>query len=475
LARHSKLVLSSSSDEDEAQEARTEKVGEGKEDFVVVRKEGIAKPLWTESEEEDELPVRKAAPRKRSRVEAESADDDEDDLPVRRRVRAGKADDESDDGDDGDTELSEDEESAPVRTPRARKSKPGKKTPSRREEEEDLEEDMAMIRESSPPPPSSILRAKSSARKDALAQLQRDRARRSKGEWPSRVISDDDEEETNDPGDALPYDEDENEDDFVVEDGPLGAPLNDIPIEFTRWASAKPKELFRHAVDFLVQARLNPAFPAGDDIYRVAWQKLDDQVQGLVGSKFSSAAWTRDFHVALHARPAKVTAAMAGWDEHCQACNRSGHTATRSIQFLGAPYARGSLEELEQDERDEEDGIVRDGQGRVVPPEATVYVVGKQCFKNAVAAHTLEHWRRDLRDEVWKRLEALGELAPERIVERDGLGAKRRREYANAVVDRMEVEGMVRELYQIYKDTIEDARNSDVSFWLYDTVLANDE
>jgi hypothetical protein len=238
--------------------------------------------------------------------------------------------------------------------------------------------------------------------------------------------------------------------------------LNEMPIEFTRWASAKPKDLFRHAVDFLVQLRLNPAFPKRDDIYRVTWQKLDDQVQGLVGSKFSSSVWKREFYLALHARPNRVTAEMNAWDENCEACGRSGHPATRRIRFFGAPYERWGLEDLEQKDEDEEAGVVRDGQGREVPAETKAFSLGKHCFQNATAAHTLEHWRRDLRDEVWKRLEGLGELAPAKILERDKLNGKKRREYANTVVDRMETAGMIKELYQVYKDTIEQARTTKV-------------
>lgn len=456
-SRKKRLVaVIDSSSESEAAEALLEKISSEEGDFIIVRRE---------------------TPKKRRREESEELEDaEEDELPVRRRVRAAKMVEES----DSDGADSEEEENA--HTPRANVK--GKKTLSRREEE-DLQEDMEMIRESSPLLPSSASKSKSSARKDALAQLRRDRARRSKSGRPSRVISDDEDDEAftssmvhreaagdgdeciTSSSDADPIandalDEPSDDDGFVIEDEEIGVPM-DIPIEFTRWQSAKPRELFRYAIDFLVQKRLNPAFAASDDIYRVAWQKLDDQVCGLTQSKFSSAAWSRDFHVALHARPVKRTGTMPAFDQHCQACNRSGHPATRRIQFTGAPYARDSLEDLEQDERDEEQGVVRDGRGRVVPDEEIVYSLGQTCWKNAVAAHTLEHWRRDLMQDVWTRLEAMEELVPRKIVERDGLSVKKRREYANGVVDRMEQEGIIRELYHIYKDTIEDATLASVS------------
>lgn len=86
------------------------------------------------------------------------------------------------------------------------------------------------------------------------------------------------------------------------EEGPLGVPA-DIPIEFTRYASLKPKELFKYAVDWMLQKHINPAFEKRDPLYDLTFRKLDDEAQGLAGSKFTSSAWTPAFKYALEARP----------------------------------------------------------------------------------------------------------------------------------------------------------------------------
>lgn len=65
----------------------------------------------------------------------------------------------------------------------------------------------------------------------------------------------------------------------------------------------KPKELFKYAVDWMVQKYLNPAFQKGDTLYALAFRKLNDEAQGLAGSKFKSSAWTSAFRYALEGRP----------------------------------------------------------------------------------------------------------------------------------------------------------------------------
>lgn len=90
--------------------------------------------------------------------------------------------------------------------------------------------------------------------------------------------------------------DDEDMDDFVVEDddAPLGVPsgLLDIPLQFTAHAHKPLKDHFRHAVEWLVQSQINPGFPERhNDVYRLAWRRLGDEVSGLASSKFSSSAW----------------------------------------------------------------------------------------------------------------------------------------------------------------------------------------
>ena len=70
--------------------------------------------------------------------------------------------------------------------------------------------------------------------------------------------------------------ENEDDEDFVEEDdeeATLGIP--EIPIEFTSYASMKPKALFKFAVEWMVQKKINPAFRVDDAIYTLAFNKLD--------------------------------------------------------------------------------------------------------------------------------------------------------------------------------------------------------
>lgn len=169
---------------------------------------------------------------------------------------------------------------------------------------------------------------------------------------------------------ASPRDDDNDEDansedeDFIDDDDDtLGVPdeaLHLIPLEFTR-ASRKPlKDHFRDAVEWLIHRRINPGFDKDDEVYTTAWRRLSDEVTGLANSKFISSVWRPDFHRALKARP-YIEQLELGFGhlatdmEKCQACGRSGHPATWSIQFRGKPYSDKTLDEVESDSEDEDD------------------------------------------------------------------------------------------------------------------------
>ncbi|KAK4992247.1 hypothetical protein LTR50_001227 [Elasticomyces elasticus] len=275
---------------------------------------------------------------------------------------------------------------------------------------------------------------------------------------------------------------DDDDEDFVVdeEDGPLGVP-EDLPLAFTRYASMKPKQLFKYAVEWMVQKKINPAFQMEDEVYALAFRKLDDEVKGLAGSTYRSAAWTRDFTVALQARPGiEYLPIDRQSDEHafkhkCEACNRSGHPPTWEIRFLGKPYNQDTLETVEEtssssEEEDDDDdnsnpAVAYDAKGREVPPEDTTFYVGKFCMANARTAHALEHWRFHLNEWIIDYLEAEGYSAPEKIVERDKWSTKKRRRYAEKVADAMENSGEIRKLYQDYRNEIDEARNTRNGRW----------
>jgi hypothetical protein len=129
--------------------------------------------------------------------------------------------------------------------------------------------------------------------------------------------------------------ESESMDDFVVEDDDdlLGAPEDmDMPLEFTAHSHKPLKEHFRDAIEWLVQFKINPGFAEKTHaLYRMAWKKLDDEVRALATSKFASAAWKKDFYMALRARPYFTNVELPKGDlleaRSCGACGRSGHPA----------------------------------------------------------------------------------------------------------------------------------------------------
>jgi hypothetical protein len=144
----------------------------------------------------------------------------------------------------------------------------------------------------------------------------------------------------------------------------------------------------------------------------------DDEVKGLAGSKFTSAAWTPEFTVALNARP---DIAFESIDrnsgehylrDHCDACNRSKHPATYQIQFQGKPYHRQTLEDLPRNNDDDGSSSSDnenesagnepdyDANGQEISSEMTIFYCGKFCTANAKTAHALQHWRYHLNEWV---------------------------------------------------------------------------
>ena len=284
-------------------------------------------------------------------------------------------------------------------------------------------------------------------------------------------VSDGEEQSRNDAvRQALQADSDAYDEDFVTDEegGLLGAPegLDEIPLELTRHAHKKPKEHFKDAVEWMVHNKLNPAFPRDDPVYQIAFNKLDDEVRGYAGSKFLSAAWTGDVAKALKARPGISASSMPALSHHkCDACNRSGHPATFQISFSGKPYHRHTLEAVSDDEDEDEDAKSRDENGNPLPGIEREYFVGRVCAANAEIAHSLLHWRFALNEWVLDWLKTQGYTSVEEIVEREGWSIKKRREYANEVVDEMEANGHIRDLYRDFKINLDHARNAKVG-WL---------
>ena len=255
---------------------------------------------------------------------------------------------------------------------------------------------------------------------------------------------------------------DEYDEDFVVEDqeDTIGAPpdLTDMPFEFTRHAHKKPLEHFKDVVEWMVHNKLNPAFPRDDTCYQVAFYKLDDQVQGLAGSKFVSAAWGGDFLKALKSRPELAYVEVSGLlgIEHCAACNKSNHPAKFQLIFSGKPYDRRTLEDESDDSEEDDEADQQD-----------TFYVGRTCCANAETGHALHHWRHALNQWVLKWLREQGYTTAEKIVQRERWSTKRKSEYANSVVDGMETSGQLKQLYREFKENLQaarDARNDHYSY-----------
>ncbi|CAG7979393.1 unnamed protein product [Penicillium salamii] len=279
------------------------------------------------------------------------------------------------------------------------------------------------------------------------------------------------EESAIDPNEDL----DRYEDDFVLEDGKddIGVPTEEIPFEFTRHAYKQPKEYFRDVIGWMVQNKLNPAFPRSDAMYEMAFMKLEDEVKGRAGSQLISSVWTPAFVYALQARPHMDVSAYPTEDNHsCDACRRSGHPASADMKLYGKPYSLQTLEPLEdEDDSDSDsngqsskatdDGKERDRNGHVLPDENGHFYLGKQCKSRAQLAHTLTHWRYHLNEWVIDNLERMGLMVDDEILRRNNLSVKRRTRSANDVLDMMVTTGEVEKLWRDFHLNLKSAREKE--------------
>ena len=478
-------------------------------------------PITVDSESDGENIVVGSGPA--NAVELESEDED-DDMPTtagnqrRKRARRGSHNSfisssppRAFDSDD-DVQIIEnprkrsrrnesENEEFDVESPNKRKLKKSKKALQR--EMDELAEDVDFLGpssdvEDSARKPRNTQTAEKNKRQEALEKLKRRRSGlQAEGEQEAEELQEVDElyeDDEDDQDDTHPkpvssrqmFREDEYDQDFVEEDDEdtLGIP-EDLPLEFSRHASSKPKELFKYAVEWMVQKKINPAFPINDPLYDLAFRKLDDEVRGLAGSKFTSAAWTPDFTIALKSRPDIACEPFDrnsgdNWTkDSCDACNRTNHPATYQIQFQGKPYHRQTLDELggnddeddssSEDQEDADDQPDWDANGQQIPPANTIFYVGKFCMSNALTAHNLQHWRYHLYEWVVEYLTKQQYNTPEKIVRRDQMSTKKRRKEANKITDRMEQEGVVKTLWRDFHQNIDEARNSKQGRYRFDS------
>ncbi|KIW87941.1 uncharacterized protein Z519_11526 [Cladophialophora bantiana CBS 173.52] len=259
------------------------------------------------------------------------------------------------------------------------------------------------------------------------------------------------------------------DDDFVVDDsrGRLGRPHPDIPLQFTSFASAKPRDLFPHIIEWMVKNKIAPAFNREDPVYNLAFDRVDDQVKAQAGSRLISAAWSTDFKRAILARPTLQVVALPGEDdEHmrtCDACNRTNNPARYEFVFSGEPYYKKTLEpvdnsESDEDADDENGSFTYDEHGHVISSSQTRFYLGRFCAANAEMGHKLTHWKHHLNESLMTYLEAQGVLSAESIVAREKMNKKKREQEAENIVDSMEQTGVIGEFWREFENDLNDAR-----------------
>ncbi len=267
-----------------------------------------------------------------------------------------------------------------------------------------------------------------------------------------------------------------DEDDFVVSDeeepssNRLGRPHPNIPLEFTSYASAKPRELFVHVIEWLVKNKIAPAFSRHDPLWKLAFTKIQDETTAQAGSRLKSSAWTGPFMNALNARPSLSTRELDPGENFmrgCDACNRTNHPATYGFVFSGSAYHHDSLEPVDPDSSEAEietetnhDNASVDSRGHALPDISTQFFLGRYCAANAELAHKFTHWKHNLNEDLIRYLESQGLLSAEEIVRRErSTGGQRKREKeAEETVDQMKAIGVIDELWKGFKNDLEDAR-----------------
>ena len=233
--------------------------------------------------------------------------------------------------------------------------------------------------------------------------------------------------------------------------------------------------------------KIHPGFDSTRNIYTITFRKLDDEVRGLAGSKFTSSAWTPGFKRSIEARPDLMiddisAAAKAVMGPHCAACNRTGHPASYELMLTGQPYDQETLEPLESNDTDSDDSdtdsetsvdseVVLNGEkvtynaaGERLPPESHRFPLGSTCKANAQVAHTLHHWRYHLYSWVKDYLARQGHLTAEKLVKRDKWSDRKRQKAALKIVDGMENDGEIKKLYHLYKEQVKFASEANTEY-----------
>ncbi|RMZ89393.1 hypothetical protein DV736_g3376, partial [Chaetothyriales sp. CBS 134916] len=274
----------------------------------------------------------------------------------------------------------------------------------------------------------------------------------------------DDEVEENEAAAAT----EEEDDKFIEDDAKSGRrwrPHPEIPLEFTQFASAKPAELFVHVVEWLVKNKLSPGFARHDSLYKLAMDRVDDQVKAQAGSRLISSAWNATFKHTILARPTISIHILPG-DENdlirtCDACNKSNRPARYDIILTGDAYSRDTLEPVDDSDSEADeatDEASQDEAGHSLARQEQHFYLGTHCAANAQMGHKLTHWKYHLNEAVLQYLEEQHVLSAKSVVARDNLSNKKREKEAEAVVDSMESTGKIAELWRDFQNDLDDAR-----------------
>lgn len=236
-------------------------------------------------------------------------------------------------------------------------------------------------------------------------------------------------------------------------------PQSGVPLQFTRFATAKPRELFFHVVEWLIKNRIAPAFPRDDEIYELAFRKVNDEVSAQAGSRLISSAWNAEFKYTVLARPEIAISPKPVEDDiHCDACNKTNHPAKYDVLMTGQPYYAKTLEPIEVDSEDEDrDGMDVDEQGRLLASETRHFYLGTHCAANAQMGHALTHWKYHLNEKILQYLTEQDVLSDQQIVAREKKNKKKREKEAETIVDMMEETGKVRELWREFQRDLKDS------------------
>ena len=441
---------------------------ESDEDLPQLLKKRQKRSLSDGGHDDEDAPIPSSLPRNNSE---HSGDDIVTPTRERRGPLRGSSGLDLEDGEDFTVGHNYDSEEELLPSPLDRRqSLPS--TPKRfnKRAKQDLDDDVDFLRSASPP--RSARSEKKAARSNALEALKKRREKQQQrhsgaGDVESAQAISSDEGEGEDSGQDDEFQEniyyDEDEENAFLDDANAYSDDNDaaLPLEI-KLQAAKPSELFQYVVQWMVHKRLNPGFDEKNPVYNLAFKRVDDYARGMGSSKFQSSAWTPIFSRALKARPVieEMRFANMGLHDRCDACNRSRHPATFEVRFKGSVYSPDTLEDLSDDEDEEDEEETSEP---AIPRESTIFYIGKWCMANARTAHALEHWRRHLYEWVVDWLEAEDYLEPQKVVQRDRWPTKKRKRYADDVMDMMREKGEVKELHRAFKTEIEAAQNQEVS------------